>query len=53
MEAMGLAIPCPSRSGAEPCTLHASVAMSVRVKTDSRLSHDKVVAGVDGGHETE
>lgn len=50
---MGLAIPLPSMSGAEPCTLLVSplhVDLE-QLKGHSRLSHMEVVARVDGRDE--
>ena len=56
MEAMGLAMFCPSMSGAEPCTLGVSdrpTVVTSNTETDIRLAHHKVVTGVDGWHEAE
>ena len=56
IEAMGLAIPLPSISGADPCTLKDGVSPLQRGDTMSRYSrftHHKVVTSVDRGDEAE
>jgi len=52
---MGLAMPLPSMSGAEPCTLVIShiLARPKYLEGHSRLSHVEVVARVDRRDEAE
>ena len=56
IEAMGLAMPLPSMSGAEPWTLQVGergASLNEKGRLCLRFTHDEVVTGVDRGDEAE